>query len=135
MDFLLQTATKFAPQLLILVFLVITFLQSGIDKLLDWKGNLSFLKNHFGQTIFKNSVPLLLGLVTFGELVTGILSVLGILQIYTSEITTIGLYATIIGAKVLLVLLLGQRIAKDYEGAMTIAVYFMITVFGVYLLK
>jgi hypothetical protein len=47
---------------------------------------------------------------------------------------TIGFYAAIIAGKVLLVLLLGQRIAKDYAGAMTIAIYFMVTVFGVYLL-
>ncbi len=134
MEFLIQTATKFAPQLLILLFLTITFLQSGIDKLTDWKGNVSFLKGHFGKTFLKNSVPLMLGIILIGELIVGVLSIIGIVQIYISGEMTIGFYAAVIAGKVLLALLLGQRIAKDYEGAKTIAVYFMVTVFGVYLL-
>ncbi len=134
MESLVQTATKFAPQLLILAFLAIVFLQSGIDKLTDWKGNLFFLKDHFSKTFFKNSVPLILGIILIGELLVGVLSIVGIVQIYTSGIMIMGFYAAVIAGKVLLALLLGQRIAKDYEGAKTIAVYFMITVFGVYLL-
>ncbi|PJC60099.1 MAG: DoxX family protein, partial [Flavobacteriales bacterium CG_4_9_14_0_2_um_filter_35_242] len=35
----------------------------------------------------------------------------------------------------LLALLLGQRIAKDYAGAMTIAVYFIIAIIGIILLE
>ncbi len=134
MESLIQTATKFAPQLLILAFLAIVFLQSGIDKLTDWKGNLSFLKDHFSKTFLKNNVPLMLGVIMVGELIVGVLSIIGIIQIYTSEIMIMGFYATVIAGKVLLALLLGQRIAKDYAGAMTIVVYFMVTVFGVYLL-
>ena len=134
MEFLIQIATKFAPQLLILAFLAIVFLQSSIDKLTDWKGNLSFLKDHFSKTFLKNNVPLMLGIIMVGELIVGVLSIIGIVQIYISEVMTIGFYAAIIAGKVLLVLLLGQRIAKDYAGAMTIAIYFMVTVFGVYLL-
>lgn len=135
MENLIQTSTKFAPQLLILVFLAITFLQSGIDKLTDWKGNLAFLKDHFSKTFLKNSVPLMLGIIMIGELIVGILSIFGFIQIITLEVTTIGFYAAVIAAKVLLLLLLGQRISKDYEGAMTIVVYFLVTIFGVYLLN
>ena len=96
MEFLIQIATKFAPQLLILAFLAIVFLQSSIDKLTDWKGNLSFLKDHFGKTFLKNNVPLMLGIIMVGELIVGILSVIGIVQIYISEVMTIGFYAAII---------------------------------------
>jgi len=134
MESLVQTATKFAPQLLILLFLVITFLQSGIDKLTDWKGNLSFLKDHFGKTFLKNSVPFMLGIVMIGELIVGVLGIISIVQIYVYGIMTIGFYTAVLAGKVLLALLLGQRIVKDYAGSMTIAVYFMVTVFGVYLL-
>lgn len=134
MESLIQTATKFAPQLLILAFLAIVFLQSGIDKLTDWKDNLSFLKDHFGKTFLKNSVPLMLGVIMVGELIVGVMSIIGIIQIYTSGIMVLGFYTAVLAAKVLLALLLGQRIAKDYAGAMTIVVYFMATVFGVYLL-
>jgi len=134
MEHLYQTATKFAPQILILVFLVITFLQSGIDKLIDWKGNLSFLKEHFSKTFLKNSVPLMLGIIMLSELIVGLLCIAGIVEIYVSGTTTFGLYAAVIASKVLLALLFGQRVAKDYAGAMTIAVYFLVAVFGVYIL-
>ena len=135
MENLFQTATKIAPHLLILVFLAITFLQSGIDKMMDWNGNISFLKEHFSKTFLRNSVPLMLGLILFGEIIVGFLSVIGIIQIYNSDTTTIGFYASVIAAKILLALLFGQRVAKDYAGAMTITVYFMVTVFGVYLMS
>jgi len=135
MENLIQIATKFAPHLLILMFLTITFLQSGIDKISDWNGNLSFLKEHFSKTFLRKSVPLMLGIILFGEIIVGVLCIIGIVQIYISEITTIGFYTTVIAAKILLLLLFGQRVAKDYAGAMTIAVYFMVTVFGVYLMS
>jgi len=134
MENLIQIVTKFAPHLLILMFLAITFLQSGIDKISDWNGNLSFLKEHFSKTFLRKSVPLMLGVILFGEIIVGFLSIIGIIQIYISEVTTIGFYASVIAAKILLLLLFGQRIAKDYAGAMTIAVYFMVTVFGVYIM-
>ena len=135
MENLFQIAIKFAPHLLILMFLAITFLQSGIDKISDWNGNLSFLKEHFSKTSFRKRVPLMLGVILVGEIIVGFLSIIGVIQIYISEVTTIGFYASVIAAKILLALLFGQRIAKDYAGAMTISVYFMVTVFGVYLMS
>jgi putative oxidoreductase len=34
----------------------------------------------------------------------------------------------------LIFLLIGQRLAKDYAGAMTLAVYFIVSIMGLYLL-
>ncbi|QCX40938.1 DoxX family protein [Aureibaculum algae] len=135
MENLYNTGIKFAPQLLILVFITITFLQSGIDKITDWQGNVSFLKDHFAKTFLRNSVPLLLIIILVSEVIVGFLSIVGIIQVYISESTTIGLLAAVIASKILLMLLFGQRVAKDYAGAMTIVVYFMVTVFGVYILR
>ncbi|RPD96494.1 DoxX family protein [Aureibaculum marinum] len=134
MENLYNTGIKFAPQLLILVFITITFLQSGIDKITDWKGNVSFLKTHFGKTFLRRSVPLLLLIILIGEVIVGFLSIMGIFQIYITGSTFLGFLATVLASKILLMLLFGQRVAKDYAGAMTIAVYFIVTVFGVYLL-
>ena len=105
MENLIQIATKFAPHLLILMFLAITFLQSGIDKISDWNGNMSFLKEHFSKTFLRKSVPLMLGVILFGEIIVGFLSIIGVIQIYLSEVSTIGFYASIIAAKILLLLL------------------------------
>ena len=134
MENLIQTATKFAPQLLVLAFLLITFLTSGIDKLTDWKGNIAYFNDHFGNTFLKGKSSLMLGVLTLMEMVASVLAIVGIIQIYLNGNTEIGFWAAIISAKTLLLLLLGQRIAKDYAGAMTIAVYFGITLYGVSLL-
>ena len=37
-------------QILIAIFIAIAFIQSGIDKVLDRKGNLDFFKVHFANT-------------------------------------------------------------------------------------
>lgn len=135
MEYLYKIGMSFASEILILFFLAITFLQSGIDKISDWKGNLSFLKARFEQTIFKNMIPLFLSFLLFFEIVIGVLAVIGIFEIYINQNTFIGFIASVLAAKILLLLLLGQRIAKDYAGAQTIVVYFIVTIIGVLLLK
>jgi len=40
-----------------------------------------------------------------------------------------------LSAITLIFLLVGQRLAKDYAGAMSLAVYFIISIVGVYLLN
>ena len=134
MDYLIQTGAKFAPQLLVLGFLIITFLTSAIDKATDWNGNIAYFDDHFKNTFLKGKSKSMLGFILLMELVAGILCVIGMIQIYTSGTTLIAFWGAIVAAKTLLLLLLGQRIAKDYAGAMTIAVYFMVAVYGVSLL-
>jgi len=134
MENLIQTAVKFAPQLLVLAFLLITFLTSGIDKITDWKGNIAYFNDHFKNTFLKGKSSLMLGALTLMEIIASVLAFVGIVQIYLNGSTEIGLWAAITSAKTLLLLLLGQRIAKDYAGAMTIAVYFIITLYSVSLL-
>jgi len=135
MKYLYDVGIDHAAQILILAFLAITFLQSGLDKLFDWNGNLIFLQEHFAKTFLKNSVSYFLGFLTFFEIIIGILNVVGIIQIYFNQKTFIGFIAVVLSAKILLALLLGQRIAKDYEGAKTVAVYFIITIIGIIIFK
>lgn len=122
-------------EILILLFLIVTFLQSGFDKITDWKGNLDFIKGHFKNSPLKNMVPLLLGTILIFEIVAGILMIIGVCQLATSGESEIALLGLELSAIALIFLLIGQRLAKDYAGAMTLAVYFIITVFGVFLLQ
>ncbi|GAB5473162.1 MAG: hypothetical protein Mars2KO_12610 [Maribacter sp.] len=122
-------------EVLLLAFMAITFLQSGIDKIVDWKGNLGWLKGHFEKTPLRTMVPLLLGTVLLIEMVAGLLSVAGIFQLLTSGTKELAFYGAITSCIALLMLLFGQRVAKDYEGARTIAVYFIPAVFLVFLLQ
>lgn len=121
-------------EILILLFLIVTFMQSGIDKILDWKGNVGFIKSHFKDSPLRNNVPLLLAVILVIEIVAGIFMIIGAYQIYTSGIKEIALIGVELSAVALIFLLIGQRLAKDYAGAMSLAVYFMITIFGAYLL-
>lgn len=124
-----------AAEVLLLLFLIITFLQSGIDKVYDWTGNLSWLKGHFADTPLKSLVPMLLAVVMLAEVIAGILCAIGLFQLLRSGKPTVAFYGAIVSCVALLMLLFGQRMAKDYEGAKTIAVYFVPAIFLVYLLQ
>ncbi|SMG43761.1 DoxX family protein [Arenibacter troitsensis] len=125
---------NYPTELLLLLFLIITFLQSALDKILDWKGNLSWLKSHFSKTPFKNMVPFLLGTVMVTEIVAGILCAIGLFLLIVQGDGSIALAGAILSCLALLMLLFGQRMAKDYDGARTIAIYFMPAIFLVFLL-
>ena len=127
--------SNYPAEVLLLIFLIITFIQSGIDKLLDWNGNISFIKEHFKNSPLKNTVPLLLGIILIVEIVAGVLMSIGVYELYTSEAKEIALLGVEFSAIALIFLLIGQRLAKDYAGAMSLGVYFIITVGGVFLLN
>ena len=124
-----------ATEVLILLFLIITFLQSGYDKMADWKGNVSWLTGHFAETPLKNMVPALLGIILVTEIVAGILCIAGIYQLYGEGTSALAMYGSLLSCIVLLMLLFGQRVAKDYDGARTIAIYFIPAIFLVFLLQ
>ena len=124
-----------AAALLILLFLIITFLQSGIDKIIDWKGNLGWLQGHFKDTPLKDLVPFLLAIILITEVAAGALCALGLYQLIFIGEGAIALYGAILSCIALLMLLFGQRTAKDYDGARTIAIYFIPAIFLVFLLQ
>jgi uncharacterized membrane protein YphA (DoxX/SURF4 family) len=131
MEHLLTNATE----ILLLMFLVITFVQSGLDKIMDWNGNLSWLKGHFAESPLKNMVPFLLGIILIIEIITGVMCMIGIYQFTVSGESTFAFYGAILACIALLMLLFGQRMAKDYDGARTIAIYFIPAIFLVFLLQ
>jgi uncharacterized membrane protein YphA (DoxX/SURF4 family) len=126
---------RYPAEILLLLFLAITFLQSGLDKIFDWNGNLSWLKGHFAKSPLKNVVPLLVAILLLFEMVSGILCAIGIFQLAAIGEGTLALYAAILSCFSLLMLLFGQRVAKDYDGARTIAIYFVPAIFLVFILQ
>jgi uncharacterized membrane protein YphA (DoxX/SURF4 family) len=121
--------------ILLLVFLAISFLQSGYDKLFYWKDNLQWLKSHFSKTHLKNHVPLALAHVLVLELISGILCIVGCIELLVNNGRLFGFYGAIFSCITLLMLLFGQRLAKDYDGARTIVIYFIPAVMAVYWLN
>lgn len=125
----------YVTEILILIFVLITFLQSGIDKMVDWQGNIAWLKEHFSKTFLSGQVPVMVGIILVLEVITGILSIIGIAQILLYGNVIMGLYACVLAALTLLMLLFGQRVAKDYAGAFTLTGYFIVVILGVYIMS
>ena len=122
--------------ILVLVFLAVTFIQSAYDKVFGWQGNVDWLKGHFAQTsLLKNNVPLALGIILIMELITGVLTLVGCVELFVNGGKTFGFYGAFFSCITLLFLLLGQRLAKDYDGARTIAIYFVPAVLAVWWLS
>jgi len=124
-----------AASILLLAFLAVTFIQSGYDKLFYWKENLDFLKVHFAKTQLKNLVRLALLNILVLELISGILCIVGGIELFVSNGRTFGLYGSVFSSITLLMLLFGQRLAKNYDGARTIVIYFIPAVMAVLLLS
>lgn len=127
--------SNFPAEVLILTFLSITYVISSFEKITDFKGNVTFIKAHFKSSPLQKYVSQLLIVLLILEVLASTLMLFGIYQLYTSEKKEIALIGTEVSAIVLLFLLIGQRLAKDYQGAMSLTVYFILTVFAVFLLN
>ena len=129
----LEEISKNLPAMLGAVLLSVLFIQSGLDKVFDWKGNLGWLTGHFSATFLGGFVPVLLATITVSEIATGFLSAAGIIYFRAAGSLSLVFYASVLGALSLLALFFGQRIAKDYPGAVSIVPYFILTLILIYL--
>lgn len=118
---------------LIALFLAILFLQSGFDKMNDRKGNLSWLQGHFANSPLKNMVPAMLGLITIMELAAGLLCVSGVISLVWKQCDYWIFWGCLLSAVSLISLFFGQRMAKDYAGALGLVPYFIVTLIGLWL--
>ncbi len=122
--------------ILVLLFLAVTFVQSGYDKIFGWQGNIDWLKGHFVNTsLLKNYVPLALATILILELITGVLTLVGCVELLINGGKTFGFYGAVFSSITLILLLFGQRLAKDYDGARTIAIYFVPSILAVWWLS
>ena len=115
-------------------FLAILFLQSGVDKIVDRRGNLEWLSGHFAKSPLAGIVPALLICITILEVAAGLLSAVGCLLIILLKNSTVGLCGAILSAAAITALFFGQRVAKEYAGAAVLVPYFLLTLVAIYLL-
>jgi diacylglycerol kinase len=121
-------------QALVSAFLAILFLQSGIDKVVDRRGNLEWLKGHFAKSPLAGIVPLMVTAITILEIGAGMLSAIGCGLIIFSRNSTLAFYGAVLAAMSILALFFGQRMAKDYAGAAILVPYFLLALIAIYLL-
>ena len=129
----LEQIGKNLPALLAAVMVAVLFLQSAVDKMTDWNGNLGWLTEHFSKTVMAPFVPLLLGTILVMELAAGVLAAVGVLYFVVAATTIIIFWSAVIAAFALLSLFFGQRIAKDYPGAVSLLPYFILVLLLIYL--
>jgi len=115
-------------------FLAILFLQSGIDKIVDRRGNFEWLKGHFAKSPLAGTVPALLICITVLEVAAGALSAVGCVLVILLNDSRIASYGAILSAAAITALFFGQRMAKDYAGAAVLVPYFLLTLVAIYLL-
>lgn len=120
---------------LVLAFLALTFIMSAHNKIFYWNDNMAWLKPHFEKTFLKNQVAYITVILVVFELAAGVLSLLGIIELYRNGGRTFGYYGAVLSCVSLLFMLFGQRLAKDYDGARTIAIYFIPAVLAVFWLS
>ncbi|HYJ91222.1 MAG TPA: hypothetical protein VEV84_07940 [Pyrinomonadaceae bacterium] len=122
----LEEIGKNLPALFGALFVAILFIQSGLDKVYDWNGNLEWLKGHFSKTFLAPMVPAMIATITVTELATGFVSAAGIIYFFATGSVGAIFIASIIGAASITALFFGQRIAKDYPGAAVLVPYFLL---------
>ncbi len=126
MDFLQSVM----PLIVVAIFLVITFVFSTLEKLMDWKGTVGFYQQHFKGTFVASIIPVSLVFVIVLEMISIFLMTVGLYQFLVLELNVLLFLGLVCVAITLLVLLIGQRIAKDYPGAMSLGVYLAVTLIG-----
>ncbi|HEY0429869.1 MAG TPA: hypothetical protein VGC76_18950 [Pyrinomonadaceae bacterium] len=129
----LEIIEKNLPALFSALLVAVLFIQSGLDKVFDWKGNLGWLTGHFSKTFLRGTVPPMLATITVMELATGFLSAAGIIYFLAKDSLSLIFYASILGAASIVALFFGQRVAKDYAGAAVLIPYFILLIILMYL--
>jgi hypothetical protein len=119
-------------QSLTLLYLMLVLGQSGLDKLLNYTGNLAYFREQFKNSPLGSTVGLLLPAITLMEVGAAVLSAVGLFSIWTSGNTLPGVAAVALACLNFIALIFGQRMAKDYGGAAGIVPYLGVALFGLY---
>ena len=118
-------------QIFIAIFLFIAFFQSGLDKIIDRKGNLDFLKAHFSDSPLIKIIPIMLLILTFLEIIGSLMLGYGVYYAFVNRSTLWIFYGFVVIAITIIMLFAGQRIAKDYLGAADLVPYFILIMLGI----
>ena len=99
-----------------LVFAIL-FLQSGLDKVIDYKGNLAWICSYFEPTPLKKIAKTLFILLTITGLCAGLFSLIGSTSMLFFGNEYFLKAGIALAAFSLLFVFTGQRMAKDYTSA------------------
>jgi hypothetical protein len=127
-------SAEFVLQVLISAFLAILFLQSGLDKVIDRRGNRAYLDEHFAKSPLARTVGPMFAVITLLEVSAGALSAVGCVLLLLRRDPTVAFIGSVVAGVNIVALFFGQRVAKDYAGAAALVPYFLLVLTGIYLL-
>lgn len=113
------------------LFVSILFLQSGLDKVFDFKGNKAYIDSVFEKTFLKSFSTLLFASIMLLETAAGVFSIVGSILYFFTQENYLLVFGLQLAAISLVGLFFGQRIAKDYAGAAGLVPYFILVLFGI----
>ena len=120
-------------QVMISLFAGVLFLQSGFNKVFDFKGNKGYIQSVFAKTFFNSFSGILFVIITILEVLAGIFAFFGGVFYFIEgqkDFAILGLELSLLS---IFCLFTGQRIAKDYAGAASLVSYFLLIAFGIFL--
>lgn len=120
---------------LTLMFLAILFLQSGLDKVFNYKANKDWITSHFAKSPLAPFSGFMMFIITVLETAAGVFCVIGIFMFIIYNDSSLGLVGAQLSALSIIGLFFGQRVAQDYAGAATLTTYFLITLVAIYSLS
>jgi len=121
-------------RLLVSAILAVLFLQSGLDKVIDRRGNRAYLDGVFAKSPLAGTVGPMFFVVTVLEVAAGALSALGVVLLLIIRDATVAFYGALVAGANLVALFFGQRMAKDYAGAAALVPYFLLALTAIFIL-
>ncbi|MBK7888029.1 MAG: DoxX family protein [Bacteroidetes bacterium] len=115
-------------------FLAIVFLQSGIDKMINYKTESGWIRQKFVKNALYSYVGFLFISLTVFELISGALSFIGAIHVLISDNPYIARWGAWFSTLTMIMLIFGLRVTKDYSGAATLVPYFIAGIIGLYAL-
>jgi diacylglycerol kinase len=121
-------------QILVSAFLAVLFLQSGIDKVVDRRGNRAYLDQHFARSPLAGTVGPMFAVITVLEVSAGALLGVGCALLLLTHDSLVAYLGAVLAAINIIALFFGQRVAKDYAGAAVLVPYFLLAMTGIFVL-
>src|SRR3954465_2068020 len=91
----------FILQVLVSAFLAILFLQSGLDKVVDRRGNREYLDQHFAKSPLAGTVGPMFAVITILEISARALSGVGFILILLQQDSTVALLGAVVAGAAL----------------------------------
>ena len=132
---MMKLPTENLEALLIVLFLIVTFGISLIEKLANLKETISYISEIFKTSFIRNFVKPLIAILMLLEVLTLFFLAVGVFQLYFQNEKEMALLGIVFSCFSIIYMLIGQRIAKDYPGATSLTIYFILSIFGIYILN